>query len=42
MFPGEQIASIRCFVIAGLSPSLDAATAYTSLPRSEAGFHPIR
>ena len=42
MFPGAQITSIRCFVIAGLSRSLDAATAYTSLPRSESGVHPVR
>ena len=42
MFSGAQIASMRYFVIAGLSPSPDAAIVCTSLPRAGSGFHPIR
>ena len=36
---GEQIASINVFVIAGLSPAEDAATAYTSLSLAKAAVH---
>ena len=36
---GEQIASIDVFVIAGLSPAGDAATAYTSLSLARTTVH---
>jgi hypothetical protein len=41
MLSGAQIASIRYFVIAGLSLSVDAAPTYPSLPRFGSGLYPV-